>query len=216
MLRINIGCGQTPTEGWRNFDNSFSLRLSKIPLLPIILHRLRFIDDSQYQFIKFASVNNIEYGDALKGLPLGDGSCEVVYSSHMLEHLDRSGSYKFLKEAHRLLHPDGVVRIAVPDIKKQIAKYNDSGAADIFVEGTHMCVPSPISLLQKIRLLLVGVRHHQWMYDGNSLSQLLQRHGFYETKIMPVGKTNIQEPEFLDLKERSSESVYVEARKIVS
>jgi len=51
------------------------------------------------------------------------------------------------------------------------------------------------------------------MYDGNSLCRLLQRNGFSETEVVPVGKTTIPEPESLDLKERSSESVYVEARK---
>ena len=213
MKRINIGCGQTPTNGWQNFDNSFSLRLSKIPLLPDILHGLGFLESSQYQFIKFARKNNIDYGDATKGLPLKQESCEVVYSSHMLEHLDRNGAEKFLKEAYRVLRPNGIIRIAVPDIKKQIAQYNDSGDADAFVESTHMCVPRPTSLAQKIRLLLVGTRHHQWMYDGNSLSRVLQKHGFIEAEIMPVGKTKIPESGPLDLQERSSESVYVEAKK---
>ena len=213
MTRINIGCGQTPTDGWKNFDNSFSLRLSKIPFLPDMLHRLRFLEGSQFQFIKFARENHIEYGDATKGLPLQEESCEVVYSSHMLEHLDRNGADKFLKEAYRVLRPSGIIRIAVPDIKKQIEQYNQSGDADAFVEATHMCVPRPTSVAQRVRLLLVGTRHHQWMYDGNSLSRLLQRNGFIETEVVPVGQTNIPEPESLDLKERSSESVYVEARK---
>lgn len=121
MVRINIGCGQTPTKGWRNFDNSFSLRPSnsKIPLLPDILHRLGFVENSQYQFVKFARENDIEYGDATKGLPLNQESCEVVYSSHMLEHLDRNGADEFLKEAYRVLCPNGIIRIAVPDIKNK-------------------------------------------------------------------------------------------------
>ncbi len=213
MLRINIGCGQTPTHGWQNFDNSFSLRLSKIPFLPNVLHRLRFLDDSQYQFIRFACEHDIEYVDATKRLPLSCESCEVVYSSHMLEHLDRCGADKFLKNAFRVLCPGGIIRIAVPDIKKQIVQYNDSGDADALIEGTFMCVPRPRSLAHRIRLLLVGTRHHQWMYDGNSLSRLLERHGFIETEIMPVGKTTIPDPELLDLQERSCESVYVEAKK---
>jgi len=214
MVRINVGCGQTPTKGWQNFDNSFSLHLSKIPFLPDILHRLGFLERSQYQFIKLArEKNDIEYGDATKGLPLKHESCEVVYSSHMLEHLDRNGADNFIKEAYRVLCPNGIIRIAVPDIKKQIAQYNDSDDADAFVEATHICVPRPALLTQKIRLLLVGTRHHQWMYDGDSLSRLLQKHGFIETEIMPVGKTNIPEPGTLDLQERSSESVYVEAKK---
>lgn len=172
-----------------------------------------FLKGSQYKFVKFARENNIEYGDATKGLTLKQESCEVVYCSHMLEHLDRNGADKFLKEAYRVLCPKGIIRIAVPDIKKQIAKYNESGDADAFVKSTHMCVSRPASLTRKIRLLLVGTRHHQWMYDGKSLSRILQKHGFIEAEIMPVGKTKIPESGSLDLQERSSESVYVEAKK---
>ena len=174
---------------------------------------MKLLEASQYQFIKFARENDIRYGDATKGLPLQPESCEVVYSSHMLEHLDRSGADKFLKEAFRVLRPGGIIRIAVPDLKKQIAQYNDSADADAFIEATHLCVSRPNTLAQRIRLLLVGTRHHQWMYDGDSLSRLLQKHGFIEIEVLPAGKTNIPEPEPLDLQERSSESVYVEAKK---
>ena len=51
------------------------------------------------------------------------------------------------------------------------------------------------------------------MYDGNSLSALLQKHGFIKADVMPVGKTKIHDYEPLDLQERASESVYVEAEK---
>lgn len=213
MERINIGCGQKPTKGWRNFDNSFSLRLAKIPFLPTILYKLGFLEVSQHQFIKFASENKIEYGDATKGLPLKKDSCEAIYSSHMLEHLDRNEVKKFLKESYRILCPNGIIRIAVPDLKKQVAQYNATGDADAFVESTHMCVARPTSLAQKIMFLLVGTRHHQWMYDGNSLSRLLQKHGFVEVEKIPEGKTKIPESGSLDLSERSNGSVYVEAKK---
>ena len=94
-LRINIGCGQTPTHGWRNFDNSLSLRLSKIPLLPDLLQKLGLIEDSQRQFIRFASENDIEYGDATEGLPIKDESVDVLYTSHMMEHLDKTRQKSF-------------------------------------------------------------------------------------------------------------------------
>ena len=32
-LRVNIGCGQTPTEGWNNYDNSLAVRLSGVPII---------------------------------------------------------------------------------------------------------------------------------------------------------------------------------------
>jgi len=213
MVRINIGCGQTPTRGWKNFDNSLSLRLSKVSLVPAVLYRLGLLEGPQYQFIRFARENNIEYGDGTKGLPLKQGSCDVIYSSHMLEHLDRNGADSFLREAYRILCPNGIIRIAVPDLMKHVAQYNDTGDADGFVQATHMCVAQPTSLAQRLRMLLVGARHHQWMYDGNSLSRLLHKHGFVEAKVVPAGRTSIPEPGDLNLEERSSESVYVEARK---
>ena len=212
-LRINIGCGQTPTRGWRNFDNSLSLRLSKIPLLPDFLLKLKLLEIPQYQFIRFARENSIEYGDAAKGLHVQDESVDVLYSSHMLEHLDRNEADKFLKEAFRVLLPGGIIRIAIPDIKKIVDQYNESGDADAFIESTHLCVPRPRSLAQRLRLLLVGTRNHQWMYDGNSLSRLLQKHGFLKTEVMPAGQTKLSGHEPLDLKERDSQSVYVEAEK---
>jgi hypothetical protein len=54
------------------------------------------------------------------------------------------------------------------------------------------------------------------MYDGNSLSRLLQRHGFVDVEIMPAGKTKINEPGSLNLYERRTESVYVEAKKQIA
>lgn len=212
-IQINIGCGQTPTKGWRNFDNSLSLRLSKIPILPEVLYKLRFIKPSQYNFIRFARENDIEYGDAAKGLPIPDESCEVIYSSHMIEHLDRHEASQFLNEAFRVLRPGGIIRIVAPDIKKQVEKYNESGNSDTFIEATHLCVTRPRTLSNRLRLLLVGTRHHQWMYDGNSLSRLLHNHGFVKAEIMSAGQTKIHNPQALDLNERASESVYVEAEK---
>ncbi len=213
MMRINIGCGQTPTKGWQNYDNSLSLRLAKIPILPDLLRKLGFLDSSQYQFIRFARENQIEYGDATKGLPILGASVDVLYSSHMLEHLDRNEAAKFLKEACRVLRPGGIIRIVVPDINKQVAQYSESGDADAFIEATHLCVSRPRSVAQRLRLLLIGTRHHQWMYDGNSLSCLLKAYGFVNVEVLPAGQTKIHLHEPLDLQERVSESVYVEAEK---
>lgn len=212
MLRINIGCGQTPTRGWRNFDNSISLRLSKFPLLVDLLMKFGFLNKAQYQFIQFARMNDIEYGDSKKRLPISDAEVDVIYTSHMLEHLDRSEAAAFVKEAGRLLRSGGIIRVVVPDIKKAVDKYIESGDADAFIESTLLCIPRPKSLVQKVCLLLVGTRHHQWMYDGRSLCMLLQKHGFVDAKILSPGETSIENCEPLDLYERESESVFVEAK----
>ena len=137
-MKINVGCGQTPTVGWRNFDNSLSIKLSHFSIVLDLLSRLRLLTQPQKEFIEFARKNSIEYADAATKLPLNNGECEVVYSSHMLEHLDREEARRFLKEALRVLKPGGVIRLVVPDIRKHVKAYNESEDADKFIDP-HLC-----------------------------------------------------------------------------
>jgi predicted SAM-dependent methyltransferase len=210
-VRINIGCGQTPTTGWRNFDNSLSLRLAKIPLLPKLLYKGKLLEGSQYQFIQFAKSNQIEYGDATKGLPISSGSVDVLYGSHMFEHLDKTEAKLFLKEARRVLRSGGIIRLSVPDLRRQVQKYVEFGDADTFIASTHLCQSNPRTILQRLRILIVGTRHHKWMYDGPSIVRLLSSMGFKEPCVLSAGTTMIPSPGELDLFEREDESVYLEA-----
>lgn len=56
--------------------------------------------------------------DLSKGIPLSDLSCDVVYHSHLLEHLRRNDALKFMKECHRVLKPGGILRVATPDLER--------------------------------------------------------------------------------------------------
>ncbi len=210
-MRVNVGCGQSPTAGFRNFDNSLSLVLARIPLLPALLRKAGLLDSAQHEFLSFARSRGIEHADAARRLPLEDRSVDVLYSSHMLEHLDREEAAGFLREAMRVLRPGGVLRIAVPDLRKEVSRYGETGDADAFVAGLLVCQPKLKTLRQKLQFLLVGPRHHHWMYDGASLCGLLRAHGFVNTETVAPGRTRIPEPGALDLFERSSESVFVEA-----
>jgi hypothetical protein len=51
------------------------------------------------------------------------------------------------------------------------------------------------------------------MYDGPSLCRLLEQQGFRDVRVWPAGETGIPIPGDLNLRERSPESVFVEARK---
>ncbi len=50
-------------------------------------------------------------------LPLNDGSCAVVYHSHVLEHFPRAFAPLFLQECYRVLAPGGLLRVVVPDLE---------------------------------------------------------------------------------------------------
>lgn len=213
LKRINVGCGQTPTPGWINYDNSMSVRLAQWPFLAFIVEKLGLLEEGSKRFVLFAKNNHIIWADATKHIPLPNDSAEVLYTSHMIEHLDREEVSLFLQEAYRVLAPGGIIRIAVPDLRKLVEQYIAEGDADKFIEKTLLTRPRPKRFFDKLKYLVVGDRHHLWMYDGPSLCRLLSKHGFREPRILEPGSTMISDPGELNLYERAGNSVYVEALK---
>jgi SAM-dependent methyltransferase len=211
--RINVGCGQTATNGWKNYDNSPSVRLVRQPMLAGFLRAINAIDANQRAFMESAKAQGIHWADAVKRIPEPDASVDVLYSSHMLEHLDQTEARRFLIEAKRVLRPGGILRLAVPDLKYHVKGYLDHQAAEQFMEGLHVCRPRPTTLRGRIRSALLGDRHHLWMYDGPSLCRFLTQAGFLNPIILEPGKTTIADPGPLDLSERAPESVFVECTK---
>lgn len=63
--------------------------------------------------------------DLREGLPFLDGSCDAIYSSHVLEHLDRKTSQLFLGECRRVLKSGGILRLALPDLEAIVRSYLD-------------------------------------------------------------------------------------------
>jgi SAM-dependent methyltransferase len=90
--------------------------------------------------IDFAGNGEELFGwDLRTPLPLVDKSCDVVYSSHLIEHFSRVDARKFLAECQRLLKPGGIIRLVAPDLEglareylKQLAavRSHAAGAAD--------------------------------------------------------------------------------------
>ena len=61
--------------------------------------------------------------DLSKGIPLPEGSCDVVYHSNLLEHLRRPQARHLMKECFRVLRPGGILRVAVPDLEQICRMY---------------------------------------------------------------------------------------------
>jgi predicted SAM-dependent methyltransferase len=59
--------------------------------------------------------------DLRNGIPFPDEDFDVVYHSHLLEHIPRSSVPHLLEECYRVLKPNGMIRVAVPDLE-EIAK----------------------------------------------------------------------------------------------
>jgi SAM-dependent methyltransferase len=210
-MRVNIGCGATPTSGWTNFDNSLAIRLSRRALLLRALQLAGLVDASSRDLAAVARAEDIRFADAVRRIPCPDGSVDVVYSAHMIEHLDRGEAQRFLAEVRRVLRPGGIIRLAAPDLALLADRYQFTQDADEFVLSTYMTQERPAGLRSRAKLALIGPRHHLWMYDGSSLTRLLRDGGFTRAAVVPAGETTIPDAGSLDLKERAHESVYAEA-----
>lgn len=204
-LRVNVGCGDSPTPGWVNIDNSPSVRLAALPWLWPLLPR------TQREFAKAARDGGVQHGSATR-LNLPAASAAAIYSSHMVEHLDRAEARAFLAEARRALKPGGVLRLVLPDLRRYVDAYKRHGDADAFVASTMMGTARPRSIREWFRYILTGPRHHLWMYDGPSLARLLADAGYRDVQVLPPGRSSIVDPGALNLRERADESVYVEGR----
>ena len=61
--------------------------------------------------------------DLRNGLPFEDNSFDVVYSSHVLEHLTKMEADTFILEQKRVLKIKGIIRVVVPDLEKICLNY---------------------------------------------------------------------------------------------
>lgn len=59
----------------------------------------------------------------LAGLPFPSDSFDVVYHSQVLEHIPRQYTAAFLSECFRVLKPNGIIRVVLPDLENIVQEY---------------------------------------------------------------------------------------------
>jgi SAM-dependent methyltransferase len=239
---VNLGCGPkaSPHPDVLNVDWSVYLRfrsnrlLSWLPPLVLRGERLRRYRDLP---------PNILAHDLSRGLPLPDESVDVVYHSHVLEHIDRDHVAAFQAEVRRVLKPGGVQRIVVPDLEILARRYLASlGAAradtgrrsrhdDSVAELLEQCVRRDAAAARSLtgwrRSVYTRVfgdarrrgETHQWMYDSENLAALLADCGYRDVEVVAYDRSRIPgwEAYGLDVdgegRQYKPDSLYVEAVK---
>ena len=126
-----------------------------------------------------------------KKLSFKNNTADIIYSSHMLEHLSKIKAAEFIKECFRVLKKDGILRIVVPDLKKNINQYLVDQDADQFLKNSMILSPPLLTLKDKLFILFFGYRHHQYMYDSKSIIKLISNVGFREVCEQTPGKSLI-------------------------
>jgi predicted SAM-dependent methyltransferase len=108
LLKLNLGCGARIHPDWVNIDFSQRAVLQRIGVLQ------RWFGRPPASYLNH---------DLRNGIPFADGSACMIYSSHLIEHLARMQAKSLLKEIHRVLCPEGVVRLVVPDLEHLARTY---------------------------------------------------------------------------------------------
>lgn len=241
LALVNLGCGTKAASGDQvmNFDWSVYLRIRRSKALTLLTRPL--LSEARRQHLA-SMPNNVIAHDLSKGIPLPDASCAAVYSSHLLEHLDRDWVDGFLSEIRRVLIPNGIHRVAVPDLEKLVGAYMESlnrAASNSGAAAAHEATISDL-LEQSVRRESYGAsqqrpvarwvdRHvlgdarkrgetHQWMYDATSLAQVLSGAGFVEVTRRSFNDSDITGWKDYGLETESGheykpDSLYMECRK---
>lgn len=83
-----------------------------------------FIENSNWINLDYiSSSKSVKKVNLLQRLPFNQGTAELVYSSHFLEHIPYSKVKDFLSEILRILKPGGVIRIVLPDLEEMANNY---------------------------------------------------------------------------------------------
>jgi len=242
MVILNLGCGLKTATAMDvvNIDWSFYLRMKRSRVLS---HLVPIFARGERR-ARFDSIaDNIVVHNLAKGIPFADASVDVVYHSHMLEHLDRHVAEAFLVEALRVLRPGGIHRIVVPDLEQLCRAYlahlagcdsghekpheHDEWVAALLEqtarkEAARTAKPAPMR--RKLENVLLGDARkrgetHQWMYDRVNLTEKLSQAGFRAVTVCDFDQSTI--PDWnrrgLDLnaegKQYKPHSLYLEAVK---
>jgi SAM-dependent methyltransferase len=170
-----FGCGLSAPDGWMNFDSSPRLRLQRLPVIGALM--------PGGPFGRFPK--SVMYGDIVRGLPLPAGSVELLYSSHVLEHLSLSDGRAALRQCLTLLRPGGVFRSVMPDFERLARQYcdaTDAAAAERFLDHSGLGTRTrPRGLVAKLNGS-IGNSLHLWLWDYKAIEKELADTGFIDIR----------------------------------
>lgn len=125
--------------------------------------------------------------DIRNGLPCPDSSMNFIYNEHVLEHLKLNEGNIFLKEAFRVLKPNGVLRIAMPDLDNIIEKFTGNWRAQDWLQW-----PEHKFIETRVQMINIAFREweHQYLYNKEELHYRLKQSGFEKIESFRNGESN--------------------------
>ena len=149
--------------------------------------------------------------DVAFGLPFKAGSIRGVYISHVLEHFKSRTARKLLQEFHRVLAPQGFVRIVVPSLEYAVEAYarGDPARLSEWPERYR-------SIGGRFHNFLLCANQHFTLLDFSFLEELLTDAGFRNIVRRESRRSSRLSPEHLRFEPEEApndSSLYVECEK---
>jgi predicted SAM-dependent methyltransferase len=156
--------------------------------------------------------------DLRYGVPAIDDSLDLVYHSHMLEHLTYKDGIEFLKECFRVLKPGAKMRVLVPDLELWINAYYMNNKFFFEQYRKYGGIDSEIYCTKGA--VFMGMLHnheHKCGYDYDSLEWMLKYVGFTEINKTLYGDSEIEDILMMEPLDpiKIMESLCVECKKPV-
>lgn len=152
--------------------------------------------------------------DITLGLPFPECSIDIIFASHLLEHLSEKQVRKVLNECYRVLKPNGAARFVTPNLRKAIEAYVQ-GDLNFFSNWPDRRK----SIGGKFNNDMLCRDQHRLMFDFSYLQELLADAGFNKWReVTPLESAIFSAEELRAIQWEKAEdhrSLFVEAFKTV-
>jgi SAM-dependent methyltransferase len=169
VAKLQIGAGPNPLPGWLNTD----------------LHPDIYPDRRE----------EIVFLDATASFPLPDMSLDYIFSEHQIEHIAEEEARAMLRECFRVLRSGGRIRIATPDLAAVVGLYQAPLGPqalhyiDWVMEKIDRKVGAETFRCYVVNQMFNAYRH-RFIYDAETLTELLRDVGFVEVTRCRPGKSD--------------------------
>jgi predicted SAM-dependent methyltransferase len=147
-------------------------------------------------------------GDIRDGLPLDSDSMDYIVSIHALPEVPYPDLVPVLQELRRVLKPNGVLRLALPDLNRGIQAYLQK-------DYDYFLIPDEDAkgIGAKFITQLIWYGYSRTLFTADFIEEMLYKAGYRHVTECSYQQTNSRYPGIVELDNRKRESLFVEAIK---
>jgi predicted SAM-dependent methyltransferase len=147
-------------------------------------------------------------GDIRRGLPVASESVDYAASIHALPELAYGDLVPALEEMLRVLRPEGVLRLVLPDLEKAIRAYLDGDEGYFHHVRDDAATPGGRLVTQ---ILWYG--YSRSLFTSDFAVELMEKAGFVDVGVCSAHETPSRFAEIVELDNREEESFYIEGSR---